>query len=181
MISSSLAELDSTFLTNRGSGTGTSSSFSMRDGRPIPYLQGNTDKFYIWPRSPRWNGVGYSTGSVLRLITNPTASDRGTLDPTWKYSLATGNDNSIVRTAMVQSDGKLVVVSTNNTYFAPTGSITSSFTTNGLFRLNTDGTYDSTFNTPVQQAFSQSGAFESVRRATPLGLMESPPYQTSPS
>ena len=102
MASSSLSEYDTTFMTNRG--TGFSAEISIE---AAPSIVGNVDTHYVWSdQSNRYGSTNFATGSVVRIITNPTSSNRGSLDSTWKLP-STGSNRGISAVA-VQSTGKVV-------------------------------------------------------------------------
>jgi uncharacterized delta-60 repeat protein len=85
---------------------------------------------------------GTTRNRLVRLNTD------GTLDSTFSTNLGTAF-NAIVRTIVLQSDGKILVGGEFTTL--------NGITRNRLVRLNTDGTQDTTFNDNLGTGFSISG------------------------
>lgn len=71
---------------------------------------------------------------IIRLNTN------GTIDTTFNTGSGFTDNNSVVRSIAIQSDGKILVGGAFGTYNGASGKIS-------IIRLNTDGTIDTSFNT----------------------------------
>ena len=158
MVSSSLSEFDATFTSNANGGT-----VGHLPQQFVPMISGNKDKHYVRTGafSAKYGTTSFTSGSVIRLHTNPTASNRGTLDTTFSLPTASGQQGTLgfgINNIAVQSDGKLIVsLYQGSSLKASNGTFTIPFS--GIARYNTDGTFDTTFNTGSGAAYiSKTGS-----------------------
>lgn len=97
-------------------------------------------------------------GDIYRTITDQTNVARftsaGALDSAFNNSISAPG-SGVAQCLQIQSDGKIIVGVTGNHY-----------SNNGLFRLNSNGTADTTFNTAISPAFNASAAVYSVSLAS---------------
>jgi uncharacterized delta-60 repeat protein len=116
--------LDTGFAANIGTGGNSLNTFALQpDGKII---LGGSSSFY-------WNGAYRS--SILRLNAD------GTIDSSFTRTYATGPSDITVNQVSVQSDGKILYALSDSTYISGIGYLGS------FGRLNTDGTFDTAFNT----------------------------------
>ena len=95
---------------------------------------GDEDKVIIGGQLTGYNSATYTVGNIMRLNLD------GSFDTTFSNGYAGFNDD--VNTIAVQKDGKILVGGAFTSYADASGF----HSTNYIARLNTDGTYDSTFS-----------------------------------